>query len=623
MKRRNVCVLAAGVALMCGLAASVSAAPLASPITYQGELNLAGAPVNNTADFRFQLFDAAVGGNVESAVIPANNVQVVDGVFTVSLDFGFDVFQADEQRFVQIQVRSPAGAGAFTNLNPRQALTPSPIASAARRGFVPWVVQTPGTDESVTISPDLGTGGFLMNVVRDGASVVSIEQSGATGGGVYRATNEGTGALTAFWGTSFLDQSGYGVLGSKDHPFAYPLEFEADVDGADNGLAQGQIRIRSVGTGGLGGSLLLQNNEGVRTFEAVGGADDAGAIINLFDPVTSNAILNIAPNAGTPGTQLFGFSPDGLEQYRLEPDNSTDGGGFLVVDSGTAPGAGNFVVDGNFGNSGSPLLRMTGASDFSVNCEQTGDASVVTPNNAISATETLDEPGLASAQASSVVLTGVDASILSRTITVPAPGFVIAMAQGDIAVDHVAGTTSNIIWGVNDTAGTIPVNGDIQFQLPAALSTGTYDSSASAHAVFAVAAGAHTYHFNARAVGGIDATMFDVQLTLIYIPTAYGTTSPSLTFSGIHGDGDDAPPFMPLTAAEIVAERAEGEAFNNYRLQKEVTDLKAEMEALKAMLLNDPNMQPQAAPRRAPSTRTPADAQAEVGLNVQQAPVSK
>lgn len=100
--------------------------------TYQGKLANSGAPVTGTQDMRFRLYDTAAGGTQQGSTICADNVQVVDGLFTVSLNFG-DQF-AGNQRYLEIEVRPDAGQSCgvgtgYTLLLPRQELSATPHAA--------------------------------------------------------------------------------------------------------------------------------------------------------------------------------------------------------------------------------------------------------------------------------------------------------------------------------------------------------------------------------------------------------------------------------------------------------------------------------------------------------------
>ncbi len=105
--------------------------PVGTDFTYQGQLILAGEAVNDSADFVFRLWDAEVDGNLIGSANTVNGVSIVDGLFTVNLDYGADAFNGGA-RWLEVEVRSPAGAGVFTTLVPRHPLTAAPYALATR-----------------------------------------------------------------------------------------------------------------------------------------------------------------------------------------------------------------------------------------------------------------------------------------------------------------------------------------------------------------------------------------------------------------------------------------------------------------------------------------------------------
>ena len=102
-------------------------------ITYQGELRKSGQAVNDTADLVFLLYDAATGGGLIAGPISVNSHTLIEGRFTVQLDFGEGAFDGGA-RWVEIDVRSPAGSGSFVTLATRQAVTAAPVALFALDG---------------------------------------------------------------------------------------------------------------------------------------------------------------------------------------------------------------------------------------------------------------------------------------------------------------------------------------------------------------------------------------------------------------------------------------------------------------------------------------------------------
>src|SRR5690606_35121214 len=115
------------------LMAAEEASPVTTEFTYQGQLKQAGVAVNGIADFQFSLWDDAVGSSQIGPTLTATNVTLVDGAFTVDLDFGLSAFTG-EARWLEIAVRMPAGTGSYVTLSPRQPLKPAPYALFALNG---------------------------------------------------------------------------------------------------------------------------------------------------------------------------------------------------------------------------------------------------------------------------------------------------------------------------------------------------------------------------------------------------------------------------------------------------------------------------------------------------------
>jgi len=108
-------------------------ASLGNAFTYQGYLSDDGGSADGSYDFRFKLFDASSDGGQVGDTIKKIAVSVVDGFFTVTLNFG-DVFNGTAL-YLDIGVRS-AGSSTYTTLSPRKALKAAPYASYALKA--PW-----------------------------------------------------------------------------------------------------------------------------------------------------------------------------------------------------------------------------------------------------------------------------------------------------------------------------------------------------------------------------------------------------------------------------------------------------------------------------------------------------
>lgn len=109
-----------------------AATALGTGFTYQGRLTDAGSPANGAYDLRFILYDAETGGaQVGTVTATKDDVQVVNGLFSVDLDFGATAFNGDA-RWLEIAVRPGTSTATHTVLSPRQPVSPTPYALYAK-----------------------------------------------------------------------------------------------------------------------------------------------------------------------------------------------------------------------------------------------------------------------------------------------------------------------------------------------------------------------------------------------------------------------------------------------------------------------------------------------------------
>ena len=98
--------------------------------TYQGSLSDSGHPANGSYDIEFTIYDAVTNGNAVRVPLTNSATYITNGFFTIELDPGAGVFTG-APRWVEIGVRTNGGAGGFTILPQRQALTATPYAVTA------------------------------------------------------------------------------------------------------------------------------------------------------------------------------------------------------------------------------------------------------------------------------------------------------------------------------------------------------------------------------------------------------------------------------------------------------------------------------------------------------------
>lgn len=141
--------------------------------TYQGRLNGSGAPASGLYDFNFTVYDAAVSGNAVADKVILTGVAVSNGLFTVTLDYGLNVFRA-APRWMEIIVRTNNGSD-ITILSPRQPMTPGPyaiFAGGANAGGLTGLIPPASIGPGSITGDQLATGAAASNLAGSGPGVV-------------------------------------------------------------------------------------------------------------------------------------------------------------------------------------------------------------------------------------------------------------------------------------------------------------------------------------------------------------------------------------------------------------------------------------------------------------------
>jgi hypothetical protein len=379
---------------------------------------------------------------------------------------------------------------------------------------------------------------------------------------------------------------GYTILGPRQEITASPYssyalnaEFAADAAYAD---ASGTTLDAAYDNGRTiiadSGPLVLDAPSGSASLQL--GDGGARGLLNVFNPAD---VRNIEISTLNSGGYAQGYAATGDTIWFAGPDTSLGGGGLFNVYRRNGSGTGSsigFEVNGNWGGTENTRVIVRGDSQvFEFATDVTGDNSMRIPADAVNATEMFNEPGVASAiNSGNVALTPVNSTIdtaLSRTINCPTNGYVLVIATCEATINHASGTTSSVNIGVSDTAGSFPVNQDVEVRIDDSDSSGGYDFPVTVHGLFSVGAGARTFYLLGDLNNtNISAGLNDSQLTCVFIPTSYGSVTPTLLAPPDMDSDLNAPTQFGMTRGEIEDEQARSIMANEMRIQSELESMR-------------------------------------------------
>jgi hypothetical protein len=375
--------------------------PAGTAFTYQGQLREGGSPIDGFVDVQFKLFNDAVLGGQIGATVTQLNVDVDNGLLTVDIDFGPTAFEGS-QRWLEIAVRSPAGAGSYVTLNPRQAVTAAPY---SLRSLAPWATGVaPFNNDIFFNTGNVGIG------TDEPAVDLELSKPNAT----LRITS------TAANGTSQLELKGdvpgglgANVLGSVrflDEANAVRAEMYSSVGlfaNAFNFAVDGTIQMALTDTGNLGVGTSLpvaklqlaggtDSEPGTGGFLVIGDLNstnisfDNNEIMARNNGVVAELFLNndggdvtILPNQG--GTVGIGTPATSAAQLTVFNSLFVNGGaeprldigpnGFILMDTGADITITNGGLEVNTPSGGQTFFNRTASDGTLINFRNNGVAA--------------------------------------------------------------------------------------------------------------------------------------------------------------------------------------------------------------------------------------------------------
>ena len=222
--------------------------------TYQGQLQNNGNPANGTYNLTFTLFATNSGGSVIAGPVTNSTVAVVNGLFTVMIDFGASVWNG-QTNWLEIGVETN-NAASFATLAPRQQVTPVPYAITAENlnGTIPAsqltsIGNTDGGSDNFFVGPSGNATTFGDNNTANGVLALSSETFGSyntangyqalysnttgtgnTADGAYALISNISGSYNTANGSDALQNNTNGKLNTADGVNALLL----NISGSDN-----------------------------------------------------------------------------------------------------------------------------------------------------------------------------------------------------------------------------------------------------------------------------------------------------------------------------------------------------------------------------------------------------
>ncbi len=336
--RKTSVILLLIIVFLFSLPGTSTAAALGTAFTYQGHLYDNNDIANDLYDFQFKLYDSNSGGSQIGTDVNVADVDVIDGYFTVKLDFG-DVFDANAT-WLEIGVRPGVqeDPNTYIALTPLQEITPAPYTlyalesgSGGTGSDSDWTISGGDMYTDAAITGNVGIGTTTPSTALDVVGTVTADSFNG-GSGVFTSS----GVLPGVYGIS---DSGAGMYGSSTTGYGVHAlstnSFGVYAQGADRGV-YGYVNDatgNNVGVFGESVSGMLGTNASYGIYgkaNALGTGNTYG-VYGEASSVTGASYGVYGMASGTFGYGLYGYatSPTGITFGVHGASSSTEGRGAI------------------------------------------------------------------------------------------------------------------------------------------------------------------------------------------------------------------------------------------------------------------------------------------------------
>ena len=390
------------------------------------------------------------------------------------------------------------------------------------------LAQAPSTMSYQGVLTDAGG-----NIVPDGAYNLTFR--------IYDVPGGGAALWTENWPGVSVTKGGFSLLLGSSVPLALPFDRQYWLGIAVGGGAELTPRVQ-LASSPYGLSLRLPftgaSNDPNQTLKI---SNTGGGAAIVADPGLkagspggtgylewfgggSTLHYGLAYSWAGQGGALHMYDEAGASYWAVEPDYDGkgvfweidgDGGSYIYFDAEQSAGEGSLVLHGQGG-------------EMSFNLGEPGNPAVRLSAGAISAYETLDEPGVSQGKVTgSVGLTSTSYlsldNVVGTSITIPAPGYVEVEISGQAGITGLTGTNLTA-FQIDEIGAGAARDGSHYYNVGGDMpnSATWFYLVSNRRTYYKGSAGTYNFYFTAHKTAGSTNYIWNPTITATYVPTGYG-----------------------------------------------------------------------------------------------------